>query len=88
MKAKRKVSIETIEKMAVRGKNVNSFFSTGQMMPPLTSIQRVNVDFTLMMLRELDKMAEELNISRQAVIKSLLMYAIDQHKLATKKQGA
>lgn len=57
-------------------------------MPPLKDIQRVNVDFTSHMLLDLDKLAAELNISRQAVIKSLLMHALDQHKLATKKQGA
>ena len=37
-------------------------------MPP---IQRVNVDFALPMLQELDRAAMELNISRQAVIKTL-----------------
>ena len=88
MKAKKKVPIEKIDKMAVEGKDVNEFFSRGQKMPPLTEIQRVNVDFTHLMLCDLDKLAEELNISRQAVIKSLLMQALDQHKLATKKQGA
>ncbi len=51
-------------------------------MPP---IQRVNVDFALPMLQELDAQAQELNISRQAVIKSLLRQALDQHYLARKK---
>jgi metal-responsive CopG/Arc/MetJ family transcriptional regulator len=47
--------------------------------------QRVNVDFTVAMLKELDEMAAELNISRQAVIKSYLRQALDQHKLAKSK---
>jgi metal-responsive CopG/Arc/MetJ family transcriptional regulator len=48
-------------------------------MPP---IQRVNVDFTVPMLNELDNEARALNISRQAVIKSLLRQALDQQRLA------
>jgi len=88
MKVKKKVPIEKIDKMAAEGKDVNEYFSRGQKMPPLKDIQRVNVDFTHQMLGDLDKLAEELNISRQAVIKSLLMQALDQHRLATKKQGA
>jgi len=49
------------------------------MMPP---IQRVNVDFTAPMLSELDDEARALNISRQAVIKSLLRQALDRQRLA------
>ena len=35
-------------------------------------IQRVNVDLTAAILEELDKAARDLNVSRQAVIKSLV----------------
>jgi hypothetical protein len=55
------------------------FTNTGSMMPP---IQRVNVDFTGEMLAELDDASRRLNVSRQAVIKSLLRQALDQHYLA------
>ena len=48
-------------------------------------IQRVNLDVTASMLEELDRAAQELNVSRQAVIKTLLRQALDQHYLA---QGA
>jgi hypothetical protein len=34
------------------------------------------------MLAELDKAAQDLNVSRQAVIKTLLRQALDQHYLA------
>jgi metal-responsive CopG/Arc/MetJ family transcriptional regulator len=34
------------------------------------------------MLEELDRAAKELNISRQAVIKTLIRQALDQHCLA------
>lgn len=65
---------------AEKGSDVSQFFTNrGRMMPP---IQRVNVDFTAPMLEELDKRAEELNISRQAVIKTLVRQALDQHYLA------
>jgi metal-responsive CopG/Arc/MetJ family transcriptional regulator len=55
------------------------------MMPP---IRRVNVDFASPMLAELDRAAEELNVSRQAVIKSLLRSALDQHYLAAQTGAA
>ena len=42
----------------------------------------VNVDFTLAMLKELDAVAKELNISRQAVIKAYLRRTLNQHYLA------
>lgn len=71
---------EQIAEMADRGEDIARFFTNkGKMMPP---IQRVNVDFTLPMLEELDQAARELNISRQAVIKSLLRQALDQQHLA------
>ena len=66
--------------MADRGEDVSSYFTNrGSMKMP---IQRVNVDFTVAMLRELDLVAAELNISRQAVIKSYLRHALDQHNIA------
>jgi metal-responsive CopG/Arc/MetJ family transcriptional regulator len=34
------------------------------------------------MLEELDQAAEDLNVSRQAVIKTLVRQALDQHYLA------
>ena len=45
-------------------------------------IQRVNVDVTAGMLEELDRAAENLNVSRQAIIKTLVRQALDQHYLA------
>ncbi len=71
---------DVIAEMADRGENVSRFFTgKGKMMPP---IQRVNVDFTAPMLNELDDEARALNISRQAVIKSLLRQALDRQRLA------
>ena len=71
---------ETIARLAESGKDVSRFFTnTGRMMEP---IQRVNVDFTAAMLEELDEAAKELNISRQAVIKTLIRQGLDRHYLA------
>jgi hypothetical protein len=71
---------DEIAVLADSGQDVSRFFSgKGKMMPP---IQRVNVDFTLPMLQELDKEAAALNVSRQAVIKTLLRQALDRANLA------
>jgi metal-responsive CopG/Arc/MetJ family transcriptional regulator len=51
-------------------------------------IQRVNVDFASPMLEELDQAAKEMNISRQAVIKTLIRQALDQHYVATVRRPA
>ena len=77
---KKKPTADEIAKMAMSGEDVSRFFTNkGEMRPP---IKRVNVDFTLDMLKELDAIAKELNISRQAVIKTYLRQALDQHYLA------
>ncbi len=76
------VSAEAIARRADQGKDVSRFFTnTGRMMEP---IRRVNVDFAAPLLNELDRAAEELNISRQAVIKTLVRQALDQRYLARK----
>ncbi|HXJ96412.1 MAG TPA: hypothetical protein VMT20_26540, partial [Terriglobia bacterium] len=58
------------------------FTNRGRMMAPVEPVRRVNVDFTATMLGELDSAAGQLNVSRQAVIKTLLRQALDQHYLA------
>ena len=74
------LSAEAIARRADRGEDVSGYFTnSGRMMPP---IQRVNVDFAGPMLSELDVAAKELNISRQAVIKTLIRQALDQRYLA------
>ena len=74
------VSAETIACMVDKGRGVSRFFTNaGRIMQP---VQRVNVDFAAEMLEELDREAVQLNISRQAVIKSLLRQALDQHYVA------
>ena len=79
-KKKVSTSADEIARLADRGEDVSRFFTNqGRMMAP---IQRVNVDFASPMLEELDRAAEALNVSRQAVIKTFLRQALDQHYLA------
>ncbi|MGA3260471.1 MAG: ribbon-helix-helix protein, CopG family [Bryobacteraceae bacterium] len=74
------VSADVIAQLAEKGEDVSRFFKgQGRMVQP---IQRVNVDLTATMLEELDKTARDLNVSRQAVIKTLVRQALDRHYLA------
>lgn len=87
------VSADALARMADAGKDISGFFTgKGRMVAagvdPVSAvrgIQRVNVDVTAAMLEELDQAASDLNVSRQAVIKTLIRQALDQHYLA---QGA
>jgi hypothetical protein len=80
-KSGKAASAEKIARLAERGQDVSRFFTnTGSMMG---AIQRVNVDFASPMLQELDTAAKELNISRQALIKTLIRQALDQRYLAS-----
>jgi len=78
---KKPVSAETIARMADKGKDVSRFFTNScEMRKP---IQRVNVDFTASMLEELESAAKDLNVSRQAVIKTLVRQGLDQRQRAS-----
>lgn len=74
------VSADAIARLADKGEDVSRFFKgEGRMVQP---IRRVNVDLTVGMLQELDQAALDLNVSRQAVIKTLVRQALDQHYVA------
>ena len=78
------VSADAIARLADQGKDISRYFKgQGRMVQP---IQRVNVDLTASMLEELDKAAQDLNVSRQAVIKTLVRHALDQHYLAKRSR--
>ncbi len=83
---KKPLTADEIAELAMKGDNISRFFTNkGEMRPP---IQRVNVDFTIDMLKELDDIAKKMNISRQAMIKSYLRQALDQHYLAQQRQAS
>jgi len=79
-KRRKPVPADAIARLADEGRDVSRFLTNnGRMMGP---IQRVNVDLASGMLEELDTAAKELNVSRQAVIKTLIRQALDQQYLA------
>jgi hypothetical protein len=94
-KAGKAVSADAIARLADQGKDISGFFTgDGRMVSGGTpqgaaqAIQRVNVDLSAGMLEELDKAAQDLNVSRQAVIKTLVRQGLDQHYLArSARQG-
>ena len=80
---------DEIAEMASRGEDVSDYFTnTFTVVKP---VRRVNVDLTEGMLRKLDERAARLNISRQAVIKTLLERALNEQRAnrlpAKKKAG-
>lgn len=79
-KAEKNLSADEIADMAEQGKDISKFFSNkGKKKYP---VKRVNVDFTVEMLHELDQVSKELNISRQALIKVYLRQALNEHYMA------
>ncbi|HKM67842.1 MAG TPA: hypothetical protein VJX70_11800 [Candidatus Acidoferrum sp.] len=74
-KKKKPISAEQIARMADRGEDISRFFTGKLMMAP---IQMVNLDFTGEMLERLAAEAARLNISRQAVIKTLVREGLDR----------
>jgi hypothetical protein len=76
---------DEIAEKASRGEDVSAYFT--QKFTVVRPVRRVNVDLTPGMLRELDERAARLNISRQAVIKTLLRRALNQER-ATKPRPA
>ncbi len=80
------VAAEEIAEMADRGQDISAHFTN--QFTVVRPVQRVNVDFTAPMLKELDREAETLNISRQAVIKTMLREALDRRYLAQQARQA
>ena len=68
--SKKAPTADQIAEMASRGEDVSAYFTNK--FTVVKPVRRVNVDLTQGMLRRLDEQAARLNISRQAVIKTLL----------------
>lgn len=73
---KKAPTADEIAEMASRGEDVSRYFTNK--FTVVKPIHRVNVDLTRGMLRELDARAARLNVSRQAVIKTLLARALNE----------
>jgi len=76
--SKPKPTAEEIAEMASRGEDISAYFTNK--FTVVRPVRRVNVDLTQGMLRELDARAARLNVSRQAVIKTLLALALDRER--------
>jgi hypothetical protein len=72
---------DEIAELASRGEDVSAYFTNK--FTVVRPIRRVNVDLTQGMLRELDERAARLNISRQAVIKTLLGRALNEERASS-----
>ncbi len=82
--SKNKRSADEIAEMASRGEDISAHFTNK--FTVARPVRRVNVDLTLGMLRELDERAARLNISRQAVIKTLLASALNEERKQKARQ--
>ena len=80
------INAEEIAQMADRGQDISAHFTS--QFTVIRPVQLVNVDFTSPMLKELDCEAETLNVSRQAVIKTMLREALDRRYLAKQARQA
>ena len=76
--SKKAPTADEIAEMASRGEDVSSYFTNK--FTVVRPIRRVNIDLTEGMLRELDERAARLNVSRQAVIKTLLARALSEDR--------
>lgn len=84
--SKKKISPDEIAERATRGEDISSFFTNE--FTVVRPVRRVNVDLTPGMLHELDERAARLNISRQAVIKTLLSRALAEEAALRRRAGA
>lgn len=76
--SKARPTADEIAAMASLGENISAYFTNK--FTVVRPVRRVNVDLTQGMLRELDARAARLNISRQAVIKTLLSKALSDER--------
>jgi hypothetical protein len=72
------LTADEIAEKASRGEDVSAYFTNK--FTVVRPVRRVNVDLTHGMLRALDERAARLNISRQAVIKTLLARALNEER--------
>lgn len=79
------IDAEVVAEMADRGEDISPHFSN-EFNVVRPAVQRVNVDFSSPMLEELDREAGALNISRQAVIKTMIRDSLDRRYLAKQAQ--
>ena len=78
-----KPTADDIAEMADRGEDISQYFSNQGVMKYPT--QHIQVEMPTSMFHELESLAAELQVSLQAVIKTYLRQALDQHYLAKRR---
>lgn len=81
-----KLAADEIAEMASRGEDISAHFTNK--FTVVRPVRRVNIDVTQGMLRELDARAARLNVSRQAVIKTLLSRALNEEQARASRKRA
>lgn len=76
--SKGRISADEIAAKASRGEDISAYFTNK--FTVVRPVRRVNVDLTQGMLQQLDERAARLNVSRQAVIKTLLARALEDER--------
>lgn len=69
---KKSLPAEELDRLFDAGEDISEYIDFDNAQPLNASAKRVNVDVPAWMLNALDKEADRLNISRQAVIKTML----------------
>lgn len=60
---------EKLDKLFDEGKDITEYLDMSTVERPKEKIQRVNVDFPVWMVDELDKESKRLGVTRQSIIK-------------------
>jgi hypothetical protein len=81
---KKTLTADQIAELASRGEDVSAHFTNK--FTVVRPVRRVHVDLTEGMLRALDERAARLNVSRQAVIKTLLGRALNEEQKPEKRR--
>ncbi|HTA67937.1 MAG TPA: hypothetical protein VK776_06650 [Bryobacteraceae bacterium] len=84
--SRRTPTADEIAEMASRGEDISAHFTNK--FTVVRPVRRVNIDLTQGMLRELDARAARLNVSRQAVIKTLLSRALNEEQARASRKRA
>jgi len=85
-KKNRKTNIDQIDAAIDRGEDVSGYFTSTGKHPPRAGkgehiVKKVNIDFSLEILNELDEVAGLLNVSRQSVIKTYVLQGLNHYHL-------
>jgi hypothetical protein len=91
---KKKITTEEVEEKVNNGEEIidkyfdakNASFGRPKKLKLRQKIIKTNLDITENLANELDEMAENLNISRQAVIKMMIRKSLDEHYLSLKNK--